>query len=48
MISTELLSHIDSRLKQITGNFGIHFGGLDMILIGDLRQLPPVIGYIDV
>lgn len=42
MISAELLGHIDSRLKQITGNFGTNFGGLDMILIGDLRQLPPV------
>ncbi|GFS89555.1 ATP-dependent DNA helicase [Trichonephila clavipes] len=42
MISAELLGHIDSRLKQITGNYNTNFGGLDMILIGDLRQLPPV------
>jgi len=43
VISAELLGHIDSCLKQITGNFGTHFGGLDMIiLIGDLRQLLPV------
>ncbi|XP_044592819.1 ATP-dependent DNA helicase pfh1-like [Cotesia glomerata] len=42
MIGAELLSQIDSRLKQITGNFEVHFGGLDIILIGDLRQLPPV------
>ena len=42
MISAELLSHVDSRLKQITGNFTTNFGGLDIILIGDLRQLPPV------
>ncbi|GFR14105.1 ATP-dependent DNA helicase [Trichonephila clavata] len=38
----ELLSQIDSRLKQITGNFSINFGGIDIILIGDLRQLPPI------
>ncbi|GFV01352.1 ATP-dependent DNA helicase [Trichonephila clavipes] len=33
---------VDSRLKQITGNFQSNFGGLDIILIGGLRQLPPV------
>lgn len=42
MISAQLLASIDARLKQITGNFNTNFGGLDMILIGDLRQLPPV------
>lgn len=42
MIGAELLEQIDSRLKQITGNFSKNFGGLDVIFIGDLRQLPPV------
>ncbi|GFV51889.1 ATP-dependent DNA helicase [Trichonephila clavipes] len=42
MISAQLLLKVDSRLKQITGNFQSNFGGLDIILIGDLRQLPPV------
>lgn len=42
MIDAELLARIDARLKQITSNYNKHFGGLDMILIGDLRQLPPV------
>ncbi|GFW03021.1 ATP-dependent DNA helicase [Trichonephila clavipes] len=41
MISAQLLLKVDSRLKQITGNFQSNFGGLDIILI-DLRQLPPV------
>ncbi|XP_049305794.1 uncharacterized protein LOC105227464 isoform X10 [Bactrocera dorsalis] len=41
MIGAELLAQIDARLKQITGNFETNFGGLDMIFIGDLRQLPP-------
>ncbi|GFS86446.1 ATP-dependent DNA helicase [Trichonephila clavipes] len=36
------LELVDSRLKQITGNFQSNFGGLDIILIGGLRQLPPV------
>ncbi|GFV78621.1 ATP-dependent DNA helicase [Trichonephila clavipes] len=41
-LTTLLLAQIDSRLKQITGNFDTNFGGLDVILIGDLRQLSPV------
>ncbi|GFS74144.1 ATP-dependent DNA helicase [Trichonephila clavipes] len=41
MISAQLLLKVDSKIKQITGNFQSDFGGLD-ILIGDLRQLPPV------
>ena len=40
MINAELLSHIDARLKQITGNYESEFGSVDIILIGDLRQLP--------
>jgi hypothetical protein len=42
MVVAELLNRIDSRLKQITGNFQDHFGGMDIIFIGYLRQLPPV------
>ncbi|GFS97823.1 ATP-dependent DNA helicase [Trichonephila clavipes] len=42
MISAQLLLKVDSRLKQITGNFQSYFGGLEIILIGDLRPLPPV------
>lgn len=42
MVSAELLEQIDARLKQITGLFTKAFGDLDIILIGDLRQLPPV------
>lgn len=42
MVGAKLLNQIDSRLKQITGNFENNFGGLDIILIGDLCQLPPV------
>ncbi|CAD6235025.1 GSCOCG00012402001-RA-CDS, partial [Cotesia congregata] len=42
MISAQLLIKIDCRLRLITGNFQTNFGGLDIIFIGDLRQLPPV------
>ncbi|CAB3229553.1 unnamed protein product [Arctia plantaginis] len=41
MVSAELLHKIDNRLKQITGK-NTDFGSIDVILIGDLRQLPPV------
>lgn len=40
MIGAELLSQIDTRLKQITEKFDEKFGGKNIILIGDLRQLP--------
>lgn len=42
MISAELFSKINRRLQQITGDFKTSFGSLDVIFIGDLRQLPPV------
>ncbi|GFT47518.1 ATP-dependent DNA helicase [Trichonephila clavipes] len=42
MTSAQLLLKVDSRFKQIIGNFQSNFGGLDIILIGDLLQLPPV------
>lgn len=44
MIGARMLEQIDQRLKQITGNFKTNLGGLDIILIGDLQQLPPVMG----
>lgn len=43
MCSAELLHQINQRLQQITGNNDKPFGGLDIFLIGDLRQLPPVL-----
>jgi len=42
MICAEFLEQIDLRLKQITGNFASNFENLAVILIGDLRQLPPI------
>lgn len=41
MIGRNRLNQIDTRLRQITGNNSA-FGGLSIIFVGDLRQLPPV------
>ena len=41
MISAELNEEVDRRLKQIKIN-DYTYGGKDMYLIGDLRQLPPI------
>ena len=42
MLSTDVFHKVDARLTQITGNHHKNFGGLHVILCGDLRQLPPV------
>lgn len=35
---------VNRRLKQAKGKFDVQFGGLNLILVGDLGQLPPVKG----
>ena len=38
-----MLTHIDSRLRQdFPHNKEVSFGGISIILVGDLGQLPPV------
>ena len=44
MISLETLAAIDQRLKAITGKHDQSFGGLSVVLCGDLYQLMPVKG----
>lgn len=43
MLRADLLDAIDYRLKAVTGNFRKSFGGIQLLLIGDLYQLPPVV-----
>ena len=44
VISQKTFSWINRRCKQATGCFETPFGGLNVILVGDLGQLPPVNG----
>ncbi len=43
MIRPDILDAIDLLCKHARGNFLLPFGGIQIILIGDLCQLPPVI-----
>lgn len=42
MIGSEMLERVNKRLQLITNRLDWPFGGSDVILVGDLRQLPPV------
>ncbi|ABC61239.1 helicase-2 [Choristoneura occidentalis granulovirus] len=42
MIPEKMLDKIDSRLRQNSGNRYTPFGGVNVIVFGDLYQLPPV------
>ena len=44
VISQSDLTWINRRCKQATGKQDLPFGGINIILFGDLGQLPPVIG----
>ena len=38
-----MLGWIDRRCRQGTGRFDLPFGGISVILVGDIAQLPPVL-----
>jgi hypothetical protein len=43
MLRADLLDAIDYRLRAARGNYKQGFGGVQLLLIGDLYQLPPVV-----
>lgn len=43
MLRSDVLDAIDFRLKQAKRNFRVPFGGVQLLMIGDLFQLPPVV-----
>lgn len=43
MLRADILDAIDYRLQQAKGNFNTPFGGVQLLLIGDLYQLPPIV-----
>lgn len=43
MLRADLLDAVDARLRAARGNFRQPFGGVQLLLIGDLFQLPPVV-----
>lgn len=43
MLRADLLDAIDYRLKAAKGNFNQSFGGVQLLMIGDMFQLPPIV-----
>lgn len=43
MVRADLMNAIDYSLRMHTGNHGLPFGGVQIIMFGDLYQLPPVV-----
>jgi len=43
MLRADLLDAVDYRMKAARGNFRQSFGGVQVLFIGDLYQLPPVV-----
>lgn len=43
MLRADLLDAIDYRLRSVKGNYRQPFGGVQLLMIGDLYQLPPIV-----
>ena len=43
MVASNTIDAIDIILKSVRKNFNLPFGGVQVLFIGDLRQLPPVV-----
>lgn len=43
MLRADVLDAVDYRMRSVRGNFGKSFGGVQVLMIGDLYQLPPIV-----
>lgn len=43
MLRADILDAIDYRMRSVKGNFNDPFGGVQVLMIGDLYQLPPIV-----
>ncbi len=43
MLRSDVLDAIDYRMRSVRGNFSKAFGGVQLLMIGDLFQLPPIV-----
>ncbi len=43
MLRADILDAIDYRLRYVKRNYKVPFGGVQVLLIGDLYQLPPIV-----
>jgi len=44
MVRSDVMAAVDRALRSARREFGSPFGGLQLVLVGDLAQLPPVVG----
>ncbi len=43
MLRADVLDAVDYRMRSVKGNFNEPFGGVQVLMIGDLYQLPPIV-----
>ncbi|MCK5464176.1 MAG: AAA family ATPase, partial [Bacteroidales bacterium] len=43
MLRADILDAIDFRMRSVKGNFAKSFGGTQLLMTGDLYQLPPIV-----